>query len=400
VTRWTLADTEQSVPRRFEEQASRRPDKPALAGTPWQPTFAELGAAADATARAVLSRTGGSRGRVAVLMRHDAPLIAAVLGVLKAGHAAVVLDPRDPPVRLDRIRRQVEPDLVLVDPPHSALARSAGFAADALVAPAGSDDAPEMPLEVGIDPDDLAVVLYTADYAVRKHALLHSFRRGLLPLLGVMLVVGWLLLGEPDFGAFVVICAIAIAILFLAGMNGRWFAALVALAGVGFTLLVVTSPYRVQRIFGFMDPWADAFGRGYQLSHALIAFGRGEWFGVGLGVFKDLLLMFSGDQIGDLPALLVCVIAGAALAIIATAGRGPPPASPEMTIEVRREDGEPSPPPEDAEEPEEEDAQPEPDEPEPEPAEPERDPRLWSKPTGSSSPPPGRRRLTPSPSVT
>lgn len=123
-------------------------------------------------------------------------------------------------------------------------------------------------------------------------------------------------------------------------------------------------------------------------------------FGVGLGVFKDLLLMFSADQIGDLPALLVCVIAGAALAIIATAGRGPSPASPEMTIEVRREDGEPSPPPEDAEEPEEEDAQPEPDEPEPESAEPERDPRLWSKPTGSSSPPPGRRRLTPSPSVT
>jgi hypothetical protein len=123
-------------------------------------------------------------------------------------------------------------------------------------------------------------------------------------------------------------------------------------------------------------------------------------FGVGLGVFKDLLLMFSGDQIGDLPALLVCVIAGAALAIIATAGRGPSPASPEMTIEVRRGAGGPSRPPEEAEQPEEEDAQPEPDEPEPEPAEPERDPRLWSKPTGSSSPPPGRRRLTPSPSVT
>jgi cell division protein FtsW len=155
----------------------------------------------------------------------------------------------------------------------------------------------------------LAVVLYTADYAVRKHALLHSFRRGLLPMLGVMLVVGWLLLGEPDFGAFVVICAIAIAILFLAGMNGRWFAALVALAGIGFTALVITSPYRVQRIFGFMDPWADAFGRGYQLSHALIAFGRGEWFGVGLGAsveklhylpeaHTDFLLAVIGEELG------------------------------------------------------------------------------------------------------
>jgi cell division protein FtsW len=135
----------------------------------------------------------------------------------------------------------------------------------------------------------LAVVLYAADYAVRKHALLHSLRRGLLPMLGVMLVVGWLLLREPDFGAFVVICAVAMAILFLAGMNGRWFAALAVLATIGFALLVVSSPYRVQRIFGFMDPWADAFGRGYQLSHALIAFGRGEWLGVGLGASVEKL---------------------------------------------------------------------------------------------------------------
>jgi hypothetical protein len=127
--------------------------------------------------------------------------------------------------------------------------------------------------------------------------------------------------------------------------------------------------------------------------------------GVGLGVLEDLLLMFSGDQIGDTPALLVCVIAGAALAVVATAGRGPAPASPEMTIEARRGDGTPEPPSPEGDEADEEEAQPapdeaEPDEPEPEPAEPERDPRLWSKPTGSSSPPPGRRRLTPSPSVT
>jgi cell division protein FtsW len=145
---------------------------------------------------------------------------------------------------------------------------------------------------VNLQPSELmklAVVLYAADYAVRKHALLHSFRRGLLPILGVMLVVGWLLLREPDFGAFVVISAVAMAILFLAGMNARWFAALAVLATLGFALLVVSSPYRVQRIFGFMDPWADAFGRGYQLSHALIAFGRGEWLGVGLGASVEKL---------------------------------------------------------------------------------------------------------------
>jgi cell division protein FtsW len=165
---------------------------------------------------------------------------------------------------------------------------------------------------INIQPSELmklAVVLYAADYTVRKHALMHSFRRGLAPMLAVMLVVGWLLLREPDFGAFVVISAIAMGILFLGGMNGKWFATLVALAAVGFAALVVVSPYRVQRIFGFMDPWADAFGRGYQLSHSLIAFGRGEWFGVGLGAsveklhylpeaHTDFLLAVIGEELG------------------------------------------------------------------------------------------------------
>ena len=165
---------------------------------------------------------------------------------------------------------------------------------------------------VNLQPSEMmkvAVVLYAADYTVRKHALMHSFRAGLAPMLGVMLVVGWLLLREPDFGAFVVICAIAMGTLFLGGMNGKWFAGLAALAAAGFAVLVVSSPYRVQRIFGFMDPWSDAFGRGYQLSHSLIAFGRGEWFGVGLGgsveklhylpeAHTDFLLAVVGEELG------------------------------------------------------------------------------------------------------
>jgi cell division protein FtsW len=170
-----------------------------------------------------------------------------------------------------------------------------------------------LPLGIAnLQPSELmkvAVVLYAADYTVRKHALMHSFRRGLLPMLGVMLVVGWLLLREPDFGAFVVICAIAMGTLFLGGMNGKWFAGLVGLAAAGFAVLVVSSPYRIQRIFGFMDPWADAFGRGYQLSHSLIAFGRGEWLGVGLGAsveklhylpeaHTDFLLAVIGEELG------------------------------------------------------------------------------------------------------
>ena len=135
----------------------------------------------------------------------------------------------------------------------------------------------------------LAVVLYAADYTVRKHAVLKNFRRGLLPMLAVMLVVAWLLLREPDFGAFVVVAMTAFGVLFLGGMSGRHFSALLGMLGAGFVLLVLSSPYRMQRILGFMDPWSDAFGKGYQLSHALIAFGRGEWLGVGLGASIEKL---------------------------------------------------------------------------------------------------------------
>jgi cell division protein FtsW len=108
-------------------------------------------------------------------------------------------------------------------------------------------------------------------------------------MLAVMLVVGWLLLREPDFGAFVVITVIAMGILFLGGMNWKLFAGLFALLLAGFVLLILASPYRLQRVVGFMDPWADSYGTGYQLSHALIAFGRGEWLGVGLGASVEKL---------------------------------------------------------------------------------------------------------------
>jgi cell division protein FtsW len=162
----------------------------------------------------------------------------------------------------------------------------------------------------------LAVVLYAADYTTRKHAVMKSFRRGLLPMLAVMLLVSWLLLREPDFGALVVIAVTTFGILFLGGMNGRHFAALIAMLAAGFALLVVLSPYRMQRIFGFMDPWADPLGKGYQLSHALIAFGRGEWLGVGLGAsveklhylpeaHTDFLLAVIAEELGFVGVALV-----------------------------------------------------------------------------------------------
>ena len=155
----------------------------------------------------------------------------------------------------------------------------------------------------------LLVVIYAADYTVRKAAYMHSFRRGFMPMLLVMLLIGGLLLQEPDFGAFAVITAIAMAILFLGGMNWKLFAALIVMLIIGFLLLIWTSPYRMQRIIGFMNPWADPFGNGYQLSHALIAFGRGEWVGVGLGgsvekllylpeAYTDFLLAVIAEELG------------------------------------------------------------------------------------------------------
>ena len=164
----------------------------------------------------------------------------------------------------------------------------------------------------------LLVVLYAADYTVRKAAFMHSFKKGFLPMFGVMLLVGWLLLREPDFGAFAVLVVIAMGILFLGGLNWRLFAGLVVMLLIGFLLLIWLSPYRMQRILGFMDPWADPFGKGYQLSHALIAFGRGEWFGVGLGASVEKLLYLPEAHTDFLLAVIaeelgfvgVCVIVG------------------------------------------------------------------------------------------
>lgn len=127
------------------------------------------------------------------------------------------------------------------------------------------------------------VVLYAADYAVRKINVMHDLKQAFLPMFGAMVVVGGLLLKEPDFGAFVVIISIAMGILFLGGLRARLFALLIVGLLIAFAVMIIVSPYRRDRVFGFMDPWADAYGRGYQLSHSLIAFGRGELFGVGLG---------------------------------------------------------------------------------------------------------------------
>jgi cell division protein FtsW len=165
----------------------------------------------------------------------------------------------------------------------------------------------------------LLVAIYVADYASRKMDVLYSVRRGILPIVGLMVLVGALLLQEPDFGAFMVIAAIALAILFIGGINLGWFSVATVLLIVGGALLVFTSPYRRDRVFGFMDPWADAQGKGYQLSHSLIAFGRGEWWGVGLGgsleklfylpeAHTDFLLAVIAEELGLIGVLVVLLL--------------------------------------------------------------------------------------------
>jgi cell division protein FtsW len=164
----------------------------------------------------------------------------------------------------------------------------------------------------------LFVVLYAADYTVRKAAFMDNFRRGFLPMFAVMTFVAALLLREPDFGALVVVTTITMSVLFLGGLNWRLFAGLALLLAVAFVVLIVSSPYRLQRILGFMDPWADAYGKGYQLSHSLIAFGRGEWFGVGLGASVEKLFYLPEAHTDFLLAVIAEELGFAGVAAVIT----------------------------------------------------------------------------------
>jgi cell division protein FtsW len=131
----------------------------------------------------------------------------------------------------------------------------------------------------------VACVLYAASFTVRKQDVMHSLKRGFLPIGLAMLAIGCLLQLQPDLGAFLVIVAIAMGLLFLGGLNGRLFIAITVLLALGLAAIVWLFPYRRERIFAYLDPWSSEhmLNKGYQLTHSLIAFGRGEFFGVGLG---------------------------------------------------------------------------------------------------------------------
>jgi len=164
-----------------------------------------------------------------------------------------------------------------------------------------------------------AVLLYAADYMVRKMEVKERFFRAVMPMAVAIAIVGLLLLAEPDMGAFMVISVIAMGILFLGGVNARMFFVIATVVVIAFALMVMLSDWRRERIFAYLDPWSDKYsmGKGYQLSHSLIAFGRGEVFGVGLGgsieklhwlpeAHTDFLLAVIGEEFGFLGVL--CVI--------------------------------------------------------------------------------------------
>ncbi|MGQ9425995.1 putative lipid II flippase FtsW [Gilvimarinus sp. F26214L] len=168
----------------------------------------------------------------------------------------------------------------------------------------------------------LLMVMFFASYLARRHHELKSTLKGVIkPLLIVGLVVGLLLL-EPDFGGSVVLAGTIFAMMFIAGMKLWHFLGLVALGTGLLSMAAIFSPYRMERLVTFLDPWADQFDSGYQLTQSLIAFGQGEWFGVGLGrsvqklfylpdAHTDFIFAIVAEEFGLLGAAVLIVLFGA-----------------------------------------------------------------------------------------
>jgi cell division protein FtsW len=163
------------------------------------------------------------------------------------------------------------------------------------------------------------LVIYLAGYLVRRQLEVTNTIRGFIKPMILLVVAASLIMVQPDFGTTAVLLAAALGILFLGGVPIWQFSVLLALAGGVMASLVVYFPYRMQRVTAFLDPWADVEGSGYQLAQALIAFGRGEWFGVGLGngiqkqfylpeAHTDFLMAVIGEELGLAGTLLVIAL--------------------------------------------------------------------------------------------
>jgi cell division protein FtsW len=164
----------------------------------------------------------------------------------------------------------------------------------------------------------LATIIYAADYMVRKMDVKEKFFKAVLPMGAAIGLAGVFLLAEPDMGAFMVIATIAMGILFLGGVNARMFFLILGILILAFVVMIAESPWRRERIFAYLDPFSaeHALGKGYQLTHSLIAIGRGEVWGVGLGgsveklhwlpeAHTDFLLAVIGEEFGLVGVTLV-----------------------------------------------------------------------------------------------
>lgn len=173
-------------------------------------------------------------------------------------------------------------------------------------------------------PSELAkfsAVVYAAGYMVRKMEVKEDFLRAVWPMAAAVGVMGMLLLAEPDMGAFMVIAIIAMGILFLGGVNAQMFFLISGVLVGAFALMIAFNDYRRARIFAYLDPWSEhnALAKGYQLTHSLIALGRGEIFGVGLGgsveklhwlpeAHTDFLVAVIGEEFGLVGVLALIVL--------------------------------------------------------------------------------------------
>jgi cell division protein FtsW len=165
----------------------------------------------------------------------------------------------------------------------------------------------------------LIVVVYLAGYLVRHGNLVRTTITGFLAPMGLIAFIAVVLLMEPDFGAAVVITATALGLMFLGGVRLWLFGVLVAMAGAALGVLAFAAPYRMERLTAFLNPWADPFNSGFQLTQALIAFGRGEWWGVGLGAsiqklfylpeaHTDFLFAVLAEELGLAGAMAVILL--------------------------------------------------------------------------------------------
>jgi amino acid adenylation domain-containing protein len=174
---WSAEDTCQSIPERFEKMAALHGAKLAIGGTLWQPSFAELNAVANRNAAILLELGREERGRVALLMSHDAPLIAAALSILKAGKTVVALNPTDPPARLEQTRSDAEPELVITDRDHRNLALRAGFVQrDLLLFDQDAGGFPDGDPGVAIEPHEVAFLIYTSGSTGTPNGVMQTHR--------------------------------------------------------------------------------------------------------------------------------------------------------------------------------------------------------------------------------